>query len=98
MLPVACTLSDPELTRRRAELRTGVLHEAHSVNPLPNGYRWQFATTPDLLSRLAVVIEGERHCCTFLTFRLDADEDLGHITLDVTGPEGTVDFLTEWIA
>jgi hypothetical protein len=96
MLPIACTLSDPELARRRAELLSGVLRDAKGVESLPNGYRWRFSSAPDLFTRLAPVIEAERQCCRFLTFDLHAEPDHGDVVLEVTGPEGTVAFLADW--
>ena len=97
VLPIACTLSNPELARRRAGLLSGVLREARSVDPLATGYRWRFASAPDLFTRLASVIQAERDCCRFLTFEIHADADLGDIVLDVTGPEGTIAFLSDWL-
>jgi hypothetical protein len=43
------------------------------------------------------MIEGERECCRFLRFRLDAEPDRARVTLDVTGPDGTEDFLRTWL-
>src|SRR5687767_3467841 len=97
MSPIACTLTDSELARRQAELLSGVLSDARSVEPLPAGYRWRFASAPDIFRRLASVIEAERHCCRFLTFDLHADADGGEVILDVTGPEGTAAFLSDWL-
>jgi hypothetical protein len=97
-LPIACTLTDPELAHRRAELLTGILREALSAEPLATGYRWRFASATDLFTRLGPVIDAERHCCRFLTFDLHAQPNLGEVTLEVTGPEGTAEFLHDWIA
>ena len=96
MLPVACTLTDPEVARRRAEL-SGVLSEARTVESVPSGYRWRFASTTGIVARLAAVIEAERLCCRFLRFDLRADPDLSDVTLEVTGPEGTAAFLADWL-
>jgi hypothetical protein len=98
MLPIVCTLTDPELARRKAELLAGVLREARTVEPLANGYRWRFPTTPGMFARLAPVIEAERQCCRFLTFQIHAAADLGDVVLDVTGPDATKSFLSDWIA
>lgn len=77
MLPIACTLSDPALARRRAELLAGILRDARAVEPLDAGYRWRFVSTPQIFGRLAPIIDAERHCCRFLTFDIHADADLG---------------------
>ena len=98
MLPIACTLTDPELARRRAELLSGVLHDSKDEEALSNGYRWRFASAPDLFTRLASLIEAERHCCRFLTFDIHAEPDQGDVLLDVTGPEGTTAFLADWLS
>ena len=98
MLPIACTLTDPELAHRRAELLNGVLRDSKDVEALPHGFRWRFASTPDLLTRLASVIEAERHCCRFLTFDMHAEPDQGDVLLDVTGPEGTSGSLADWLS
>ena len=79
------------------ELLSGVLRDAKGVEPLTNGYRWRFSSAPDVFSRLAAVIEGERHCCRFLTFDVHAEPDQGDVVLEVTGPDGTVEFLADWL-
>jgi hypothetical protein len=96
-LPIACSLDGPTLGCRHSELRTGVLAEAESVERLPEGYRWRFRHAADLFARLGSMIDGERQCCRFLRFTIDADQDRGSVTLDVTGPAGTADFLKDWI-
>jgi hypothetical protein len=97
-IPIACTLSSSELARRQAELRTGVLAAAVAVEPLPSGLRWRFAASPEIVTRLASLVEAERQCCGYLRFRLDAEPGLAGVTLEVTGPEGTRDFLGTWVA
>jgi hypothetical protein len=97
-LPIACTLSSGDLARRQAELRSGVLAAADAVEVLPSGLRWRFASSPEIVTQLARLIEAERQCCRFLRFRLDAEPGLAGVTLDVTGPEGTGDFLRTWLA
>lgn len=94
---VACSLDGPALAGRQAELRAGVLAEAQSVERLLNGYRWRFDSRPDLLGRLGPVLDAERRCCRFLSIALTADADLGDVVLEITGPEGTAEFLGEWI-
>ena len=97
-LPVACTLDGRALATRQSELRASVLAEAESVERLPDGYRWRFRAGRDLLARLGPIIDAERRCCRFLQFAIAADPDLGSVTVDVTGPAGTADFLETWIA
>lgn len=96
-LPIACALDGPALGRRQSELRASVLAEAESVERLADGYRWRFRHAPGLFARLGPVIDAERHCCRFLRFAIDADQDRGVVTVEITGPAGTADFLQSWI-
>lgn len=97
MLPIACTLSDPQMAHRRVEILTGVLREAREIEPLADGYRWRFPSSPGIFNRLGMVIDAERECCRFLTFHMRADPELGDVVLEVTGPEGTKAFLSDWL-
>jgi hypothetical protein len=96
-LPIACALDGRALASRQSELRVTVLAEAESVERLPDGYRWRFRDAHDLFARLGPVIDAERHCCRFLQFAISADADLGSVTVEITGPAGTADFLESWI-
>ena len=97
-LPIACSLDGRALASRQTELRAGVLAQADSVERLPQGYRWRFRGQKDLFARLGPVIDAERQCCPFLQFALAADPAMGVVTLEITGPDGTADFLESWIA
>ena len=63
--------------------------------PAINGFRWTFAPQDGLLAELAHVIDAERHCCRFLRFALAAECDGGPISLEVSGPPGTLAFLDQ---
>ncbi len=91
--PIACTLTPGELAARRDQLLPGLLAAATEREPVPGGFRWRFDASEDLLSRVATVIEAERHCCRFLRFVLSVEPSGGPIWLEVTGPPGTEDFL-----
>ena len=97
-LPIACALDGRALASRQAALRASVLAEAASVERLADGYRWRFAHRGDLFARLGPIVDAERQCCRFLRVAMTADPDLGTITVDITGPAGTADFLSGWIA
>ncbi len=93
---IACSLDGAALARRQRELASGLVAEAAGAEPLDNGYRWRFRSADGLLTRLAAALDAERHCCPFLRFALHAEPDLGAVTLDVTGPPGTREFLDAW--
>jgi hypothetical protein len=48
-----------------------------------------------MLDLIARAIDAERQCCRFLTFHLTVEPDLGAFVLDLTGPSGTRDFLSD---
>lgn len=95
--PIACEWPADQLRRRREELLPGLVERATAREALPDGFRWTFEPEPGLLHRIAGVVDRERSCCRFLSFRLEVEPDGGAVRLDVTGPEGTVAFLSQAI-
>ena len=94
-LPIACSLQPGELKRRAADLLPGVVRTATTCASITGGYRFEFAPSAELLSALVGVVDAERQCCRFLRFQLTVEPNDGPIRLDVTGPEGTQEFLGE---
>jgi hypothetical protein len=92
-LPIACRLNPFELFARRDTLLPGVIARAEHSEPLPDGARWRFKPSGELLLALAAMIDAERRCCPFLRFHVLAEADNGPVWLEVTGPEGTREFL-----
>jgi hypothetical protein len=91
-LPIVCTLDEETLKTRRENLLPGLIAEAGTREELEDGFRLRFAQA-DVLPRLLRVIETERKCCRFLRFEVALEPDLGPISLTVTGPPGTREFL-----
>jgi hypothetical protein len=92
-LPVACTLSPAALKARRDNLLNELLQRVSERRELPNGCRFQFAAQGEILLDIARTVDAERQCCRFLQFTITVDPDEGPITLDLTGPAGTREFL-----
>jgi hypothetical protein len=92
-LRIGCVLRPIDLQQRRAELLPGLVTRAVERLPVPNGYRWRFAPATISLFALMTVIAAERSCCRFLRFVVTAEPDDGPISLEVTGPPGTQEFL-----
>ena len=84
-LPVVCTLTEGELRERRRTVLDSIRESATEVVAIPNGYCYRFKPTPILLSQLSNLVEMERQCCQFLTFRIVV-EPQQPIALEVTGP------------
>jgi hypothetical protein len=94
-LPIACTLSASERRARKDELLPGLLKRAEQTEEIPDGRRYRFAASSDVLLAIARVMDAERQCCRFLFFHLTVEPDLGPFWLDVIGPPGTLEFLDE---
>ena len=93
-LPIACTLTPGELAAMRDGLLPGLVARASERQPVPGGFRWRFAAGAGLVKDAAAVIEAEHRCCRFLRFRLTVEPGDGPVWLEVTGPEGTPEFLS----
>ena len=92
-LPIVCTLSEEGLPARKQGLLAQVARRATNAAKISAGYRFEFDVGLETLSLIAIMIEAERRCCRFLQFELNVSPDLGLLTLTMTGPEGTQQFL-----
>jgi hypothetical protein len=92
-LPIACTLGPAAIEARRKDLLGTLVRRAAERIELPNGYRVRFGVEPGLLRTVADVIEVERQCCRFLTFKVTVEPDEQSIWLQFTGPSGAREFL-----
>jgi hypothetical protein len=93
-LPVVCTLTQVALKARREGLLSELLRRAQAHEELPQGHRLRFAATDDMLSTIARTIDAERQCCRFLRFSITVEPDGGPISLELTGPPGTREFVS----
>jgi hypothetical protein len=91
--PIACALTPAEITARRVALLPGLLARAEERTTLSDGCRWRFVASGDLLAAAAETINAERQCCRFLRFVLTVEPDGGPMWLEITGPQGTIEFL-----
>jgi hypothetical protein len=92
-LPIVCTLSHEALAARRQGLLAELLRQSVGREFLPDGLRLSFEASSETLSRIAQAVDAERHCCRFLRFTIALEPDGGPISLDLTGPPGTRDFV-----
>ena len=96
-LPIVCTLQPGDLNARATQLLPGVAAAATNRQSIDDGYRFEFAPAGDILSSIVAMIDAERRCCEFLRFQLTIEPGGGPLTLDVTGPPGTQEFLAAMI-
>lgn len=91
-VPIACTLSEDALRARKNGLLVGVAALSTKSVKLATGYRLEFPARSDVLTQVTEMIDAERHCCRFSRFTLTVEPDLGPISLELTGPDGTQGF------
>ena len=92
-LPIACSLTSAELQERRSTLLQKVGSAVLEVKELDDGYSYSLPSEGKWLRELASLIDLERQCCPFLRFRITVEANGGPMWLDLTGPEGTKEFL-----
>ena len=82
---IACTLTEAEKRDRRRMILDLLRAAVLDVKPLPRGYAYYFDPTPELLTQIEDLVDLERQCCPFLTFRIVGAGNLP-TRLEVTGP------------
>jgi hypothetical protein len=93
-LPIVCTLTPAAIRARREGSLSELLRRAAAHAELPDGHRLQFAADEDALGTIARAVSAERQCCRFLRFQITVEPDGGPISLELTGPSGTREFLS----
>lgn len=93
-VPVACSLSSEELRQRRDGVLAKLAQAIQSTQERKEGYLYQFAPTEEILELLFHTVNLERQCCPFLRFQVTLEPGGGPIWLELTGPEGTQDFIS----
>lgn len=93
-LPVVCTLTPAALKARRDGMLSKLLERAQDHEQLLHGYRLRFPATEDTLSAIARTVDAERQCCRFLRISITIEPDGGPIILELTGPQGTGEFVS----
>lgn len=92
-LPVACTLGPGALAARRQGLLSELLRRAETHEELPDGHRLSFVPAEDTLALILKTVEAERQCCRFLRFQITVESDGGPVSVELTGPTGTREFV-----
>ena len=64
------------------------------VKEIENGYIYRFTSDDDSLSQIINLVRLERRCCPFLQFRITVESGGGDAWLELTGAEGTKEFLS----
>jgi hypothetical protein len=95
--PVVCSLSTKEFRERRSDILKKIVPAVIETKELKNGFAFSFPTNDDWLLELMQFILFERECCPFLNFKLIIEADHSSVWLELTGREGTKEFISSLI-
>lgn len=96
-LPIACSLTEPELRERRSTALERVGQAVLETVGVENGYAYRFPADDEWLGELVNLVRLERRCCPFLAFKISVEPGGGAIWLELTGPGGTKEFLSSFL-
>jgi hypothetical protein len=91
--PIACSLTTVELRDREATLLAQFRSAVIETEELKEGYAFRLPGDGEWIRLIAELIMAERECCPFLTFEMTAHSNIGPVTIQVSGPVGTKEFL-----
>ncbi len=90
---LVCKLTTPELQERKrtviAELKATMLERKETES----GVCYKFDGSDKMVDLLTSFIKTERLCCDFFTFNLSISDEKSFVWLELSGPEGTKDFI-----
>ena len=95
--PLACNMDVFTPAERENHIRTAtqLFQSVQTIHEVENGFEFMFANfdAVENFTQLAEFIFNERRCCPFLEFTLKIAPNDEPISLLLTGPEGTQEFL-----
>lgn len=91
---LACKLTSPELRKRKETVLASLRKQVIRKKELSNGYAFTFAGTDKMVDELTEFVKTERQCCDFFTFGITVKGDQSETILEITGVEGTKEFIT----
>ncbi len=92
-LPIACRLTNSELQQRREEVLGLVKAAITGTRETERGFIYEFQSSSERITSLANLIALEHECCPFLSFRLTVEPAEAPVSLELSGPPGTKEFL-----
>lgn len=85
-LPIICTLTEDELRERRQTVLESIRRAAVGITSLPDGYSYSFEVSSEVITQLSCLVDLERQCCPFLTFRIIVECAGQPVRLEIAGP------------
>ena len=93
--PLACNMGVFTSAQHESHIQTTteLIQAVQSVQEVGNGYEFRFPNETEYISKIAEFISNERLCCPFLKFTLNVVSNREPVSLSLTGPSGTQEFL-----
>ena len=94
-IPLACNMNvfKPAERELHIQITNKLFQSLKNIHEAENGYEFSFPESSEILMSMAKFISNERLCCPFLEFTLKVLPENEVISLLLTGPEGTQEFL-----
>jgi hypothetical protein len=94
-IPLVCNMDvfTPDQRTAHIQTTTELIQAVQRVQEVENGYKFAFPNETDFISKVAEFILNERLCCPFLKFTLNVVSNSEPVSLSLTGPIGTQEFL-----
>jgi hypothetical protein len=95
--PLVCNMNVFTSDQREKHIQNTIqmIQGIQGIQELNHGYEFTFPDQPEYISRIAEFISNEHLCCPFLEFDLNVSSTRSFISLSLTGPAGTREFLQE---
>ena len=96
-IPLTCDMDVFTPAEREQHIQTTreLFATVQSIRDVEHGFEFSLPNGTDSIVKLADFISNERRCCPFLEFTLKIPPENNAISLTLTGPEGTQEFLQE---
>jgi len=93
--PLACNMDvfTPTAGADHIQSTTQLCRSVQSIHEAENGYEFMFPNESGIITELGNFILNERRCCPFLEFTLRLTSRQAPVSLLLTGPEDTQEFL-----
>ena len=90
---LSCKLTTPELQQRKATVIAQLKKQLLEKVETDHGFKYKFEGSDTMLDLLNSFVKTERLCCDFFVFTLTASSDIKFTWLELSGPEGTKEFI-----
>ena len=92
-IPIACYLTGGELQQRRKNYLDKIAELLIDFEELENGFSYRFPLGETVLQDLAAIIDLERKCCPFLSFKLNLEGGNDFVSFELTGGQGAKEMI-----